>query len=80
MKKLVQVMGPGCAKCDEVEKRAKEVVAENSLDVDVEKVTDFQKMAVLGVFSTPALAVDGTVKVVGRVPRKDEIRAWLTEA
>ena len=73
-------MGPGCAKCDEVEKRVKEVVAEDTLDVHVEKVTDFQKMAVLGVFSTPAVAVDGTVKVVGRVPRKDEIRAWLAEA
>lgn len=80
MKKLIQVMGPGCAKCDEVEKRVKEIVAEDTLDVTVEKVTDFQKMAVLGVFSTPAIAVDGTVKVVGRVPRKDEIRKWLTEA
>ena len=78
MKKLVQVMGPGCAKCDEVEKRVKEVVAENGLETEVEKVTDFQKMAVLGVFSTPAVAVDGEVKVVGRVPRKDEIRGWLT--
>ena len=72
-------MGPGCAKCDEAEKRVKEIVSENALDVDVEKVTDFQKMAVLGVFSTPAVAIDGTVKVVGRVPRKDEIRKWLVD-
>ena len=79
MKKMVQVMGPGCTKCDEVEKRVREVVSENTLDINVEKVTDFQKMAVLGVFSTPAVAVDGTVKVVGRVPRKDEIREWLTD-
>lgn len=76
--KHIQVMGPGCAKCDEAEQRVKDVVAENGIEARVEKVTDFQQMAVLGVFSTPAVVIDGEVKVVGRVPKKEELLTWLS--
>lgn len=77
--KIVQVMGPGCARCDEAERLAREVVAESGIDARVEKVTDFQKMAALGVFATPAVAIDDVVKTVGRVPKKAELAAWLAE-
>ncbi|PIE65484.1 MAG: thioredoxin family protein [Desulfobacterales bacterium] len=75
--KKVQVMGPGCAKCDEVRKRVEDLVNEHGLDVELKKVTDFQEMAAAGVFSTPAVVVDGVVKVVGRVPSKRDILQWL---
>jgi small redox-active disulfide protein 2 len=73
----IKVMGPGCAKCAEVAKMIEEVAAENGITATVEKVSDFQQMAKHGVFSTPAVVIDGQVKCVGKVPRKEEIRGWL---
>ena len=73
----VQVMGPGCANCTKLEKMVKEVAAETGADVEIEKVTDFQKMAMAGVFSTPAVVIDGQIKCSGRVPSRQEILAWL---
>lgn len=73
----VQVMGPGCANCVKVEKMVQEIVVEAGLDAVVEKVVDFQKMAMAGVFSTPAVVIDGQIKCSGRVPSKQELLAWL---
>ena len=73
----VQVLGPGCAKCKKVEKIVREVIAEAGIEAEVVKVSDFQEIASFGVFSTPAVAIDGDVKVVGRVPSKDEILEWI---
>lgn len=73
----IQVLGPGCARCDAAEKLVKDTVAEYKLDATIEKVTDFQEMAALGVFSTPALVINGTIMTVGRVPRKEELLDWL---
>lgn len=73
----IQVLGPGCSRCDEAEKLVKDTVKEHSIEAQVEKVTDFQEMAALGVFSTPALVINGKVMTVGRVPRKDELLDWL---
>ncbi|HML59763.1 MAG TPA: thioredoxin family protein [Solidesulfovibrio sp.] len=74
---LLQICGTGCAKCNELEKLVKEVVAEKGLAATVEKVTDLQAMVKLGVFTTPALLVDGVIKAAGSVPPKKEIAAWL---
>ncbi|WP_291329549.1 thioredoxin family protein [Desulfovibrio sp. UCD-KL4C] len=73
----VQVLGPGCAKCKKVEKIVREVIDEAGIEAEVVKVSDFQEIASFGVFSTPAVAIDGDVKVVGRVPSKDEILEWI---
>ncbi|MGE4424096.1 MAG: thioredoxin family protein [Pseudodesulfovibrio sp.] len=73
----IQVMGPGCPKCAEAEKNVKEAVAEAGIDAEVIKVTDFQEIASFGVFSTPAVAIDGEVKVVGKAPSKKEVLNWL---
>ncbi|MDD3311738.1 thioredoxin family protein [Pseudodesulfovibrio sp.] len=73
----IHVMGPGCAKCVQAEKTVKEAVAEAGVDAEVVKVTDFQEIAKFGVFSTPAVAIDGEVKVVGKAPSKKEVLAWL---
>jgi small redox-active disulfide protein 2 len=73
----IKVLGPGCPKCQQTEKVVKEAVAEAGLSVDVEKVTDMMKIAGFGVFGTPAVVIDGEVRSVGKIPKKDEIKKWL---
>ncbi|UJX39240.1 thioredoxin family protein [Desulfovibrio sp. JY] len=73
----IKVLGPGCAKCKEAEKLVREVVSETGVTATVEKVSDFQQIAGYGVFSTPAVVIDGEVKVVGKVPSRSELLSWL---
>ncbi len=74
----IQVMGPGCSKCDETEQNVRQAVAEAGIDAEVVKVTDFQEMAKYGIFTTPAVVINDNVKVVGKVPKKEDILDWLT--
>jgi small redox-active disulfide protein 2 len=73
----ITIYGPGCAKCSETERRVRHVVEETGAQAVVKKATDFAEMAKAGVLTTPAVAVNGAIKVAGRVPAEDEIRAWL---
>jgi small redox-active disulfide protein 2 len=73
----IKVLGPGCAKCQQTEKVVKEAIAEAGISADVEKVTDMMKIAGYGVFGTPAVVVNGEVKSVGKIPKKDDIKKWL---
>lgn len=73
----IKVCGPGCAKCEEAERLVKEAVAEAGVEATIEKITDFNAIAGFGVFSTPAVVIDGVVKCVGKVPGKKEILTWL---
>jgi small redox-active disulfide protein 2 len=73
----IKVLGPGCAKCQQTEKVVKEAVAEAGVDADIEKVTDLMKIAGYGVFGTPAVVVNGEVKSVGKIPKKQDVMAWL---
>jgi len=75
----IKILGPGCPKCHETERLVKEVVAESSVDAKIEKVTDLMKIAGYGVFGTPAVVVDGQVKSVGKIPKKEEIKTWIGE-
>ncbi len=75
--KLVQVLGPGCAKCSKTEKLVKEVIEETGVDATVEKVTDMMQIASYGVFGTPSVIIDNEVKCTGKVPKKKDIEAWL---
>ncbi len=77
MKKL-QVLGPGCAKCVELAKRTEEAAKAAGGDFEVEKVSDLGKIMAFGVMMTPALVVDGVVKVVGQVPSVDEIKKIIS--
>jgi len=76
MKKL-QIVGSGCPKCRQLAANAAVAVGELGLDVEIEKVTDIDAMVKLGVMLTPALVVDGAVKVVGKVPSVEAIKAML---
>ncbi|MFH1152419.1 MAG: thioredoxin family protein [Pseudomonadota bacterium] len=73
----IKVLGPGCMKCKKTEEIVKEAVAETGVEASVEKVTDLMKIAGYGVFGTPAVVVDGTVKSVGKIPSKQEVVSWI---
>ena len=75
---VITVYGPGCARCDETERVVRNVLAELQSDADLRKVTDYQAMAAAGVLSTPAVAIDGVIKLSGRIPTREEVKAWLT--
>ncbi len=73
----IKVLGPGCPKCEQTTKAVKEAMAEAGAAAEVEKVTDIKEIMQHGVMATPAVVVDGQVKCAGKVPSKDEIKAWL---
>ena len=73
----IKVLGPGCAKCSKTEKLIQEVIKETGSDASVEKITDLMKIASYGVFGTPSVIIDNQVKCIGKVPKKEDIKAWL---
>jgi len=73
----IKILGPGCINCRKVEKLVREAVAEAGVPAEIEKVSDIMKIAKYGVFGTPAVIVDGQVKSVGKIPKKEEILVWL---
>jgi small redox-active disulfide protein 2 len=64
-------------KCQKVEEIVKQVVETSGVPAQVIKVSDVQKMVAAGIMSTPAVAVDGVVKLAGRIPKADEVREWI---
>jgi len=73
----IKVLGPGCAKCSKTEKLIQAVIKEFEIDATVEKITDTMEIASYGIFGTPSVIIDNEVKCIGKVPKKDEIKAWL---
>ena len=73
----IKVLGPGCRKCQQTEKIVKEALAQAGVDAQVEKVTDTMEIAGYGVFGTPAVVVDGEVKSVGKIPKKQDVIGWI---
>ena len=73
----IKILGTGCKKCLETEEIVREAVAEAGVDARIEKVTDAMKIAGYGVFVTPAVVVDGEVKIAGKIADKEEVKGWL---
>lgn len=73
----IKILGSGCAKCNELERVAREAVERDGIDASVEKVTDFAQIMSYGVMSTPALVVNGEIKVAGRVPSVDDVSKMI---
>jgi small redox-active disulfide protein 2 len=76
MKKIV-VYGPGCMKCKKAEENVRQVLAETGIEATLEHVTEIQAIVAAGVMSTPAVAIDGVMKLSGRVPTTTELREWI---
>lgn len=73
----VLVLGPGCAKCKETYKVVERVISENNLDVRLSKIEDIAEMMKYNIMATPAVVVDGIVKIKGHVPSADEVKKAL---
>jgi small redox-active disulfide protein 2 len=73
----IQILGTGCPKCKQLAEAADTVAKELGLDYELVKVTDINQIMAFGVMMTPALAVDGVVKVSGKVPSPGDIRKML---
>jgi small redox-active disulfide protein 2 len=73
----IKVLGPGCANCTKLENLVKEVVAENNLPANVEKITEREKFMDYGVMITPGLVVNGKVLAMGKIPTKSTLENWL---
>ena len=76
----ILVIGPGCVKCKTMAQFTEQAVKELGVTAEINKVTDLKQIMALGVMVTPALAVNGTIKVVGKVPSVAEIKAILQQA
>ena len=75
--KRLQVLGTGCPKCKKMAENAEMAAKAMGIEYTIEKVTDINEIMKFGVMLTPALAIDGQVKVVGKVPSPDEIKKML---
>jgi len=74
----IQILGPGCQKCQSLYERTRQAASEMGIDCEIEKITDIDQMLSFGIMSTPALVVDGTVKVYGHVPTVARIKEMLS--
>lgn len=70
-------LGTGCSKCNKTKELVEKAVKETGVDAEIVKVEDFDKILGYGVMVTPALVVDGDVKVAGKVPSVDDIKKWI---
>lgn len=74
----LKILGTGCSKCKKLEEATKAAADSLGIKYTIEKVTDIEKIMAYSVMSTPALVVNGTVKVTGRVPSVDDIKKMLS--
>jgi len=75
--KRIQIFGPGCPNCQKLAENAAQAAKELGIDYEIEKITDLNVITGFGVMFTPAVAVDGEVKVSGKVPEVEEIKKML---
>lgn len=75
----IKVVGSGCPNCQKLEQLCKEVVHEQNYEATIEKVTDFNKFANMGIMMTPGLIVNNTVVSQGKIPTKSTLAHWLND-
>jgi len=75
----IRILGPGCPRCHEVEKRTLNVLALLGVAADVQKISDIKKIMEYSIIGTPGLVINGKVKCSGKIPSRDEIKRWIQE-
>ena len=73
----IEILGMGCAKCNKLEELAKKAADELGIQYELEKVKDMNRIMNYGVMITPALVVDGEVKVAGKLPEYDDVKKMI---
>jgi small redox-active disulfide protein 2 len=77
MSKKFQILGPGCYNCQKLAAQTEVAAQALGLEYEMEKITNINEITKFGVMYTPALVVDGEVKVSGRIPSVDELKGML---
>jgi small redox-active disulfide protein 2 len=76
----IRVLGMGCSNCDKLLQMVFDVCAENDINADIQKISDYVEFAKLGVMMTPGLVVNGKVLAQGKIPTKSTLEHWLKNA
>ncbi len=76
--KTITVYGPGCARCKQTEDVVRKAIAASGVEAEVVKVTEYQEIAKAGILATPAVAVDGQLKIAGKVPSVADVQKLLS--
>ena len=76
----IKILGAGCAKCQQVEQIARQVVKELAIDAMVEEITDMKKIMQYPIMTTPGLVVNGELVCSGRIPTKSEVTQFIINA
>lgn len=74
----IEILGTGCPKCEGLKANAEAAVKELGLDAEISKVSDIVEIANRGALMTPALSIDGEIRVAGKVATVDELKELLT--
>ncbi|MDD5362455.1 MAG: thioredoxin family protein [Ignavibacteria bacterium] len=75
----IKILGVGCPRCKKLEQQVRNVVAENNIMADIEKITDVQEMVQYGIMATPGLVINGKVKSSGLTLKDEQILNWIKE-
>jgi len=75
----IKILGSGCAKCNSLYETTEKVATEIGIEFTIEKITDMMKFMDYGVMITPALVVDGKLKVAGKIPTDEEIKNFISK-
>lgn len=75
----IEIFGPGCPRCHQLEKCVKDAISKLNVPADVEKISDIAKIVDAGIMHTPGLRINGKMKSTGRIPQQEEIMKWISE-
>ena len=74
----IEIFGPGCPKCEQVERVVKVALSEMGITAEVEKVKDMGKIVEAGIMLTPGLRINGEIKCSGKIPTVEEVKGWVS--
>jgi small redox-active disulfide protein 2 len=75
----IKILGPGCPRCNEVEKRTINALGDLNIAAEVQKVKSLKEISSFGVLATPGFVINGKVKAQGRIPSLSEIKEWIEQ-
>ncbi|MDR7666788.1 thioredoxin family protein [Methanosarcina sp. Z-7115] len=75
----IEILGTGCSKCKKTKEVIEKILKQAGVEAEVVKVEDFETILNYGVMVTPAVVIDGEVKVAGKIPDEKDIRKWITK-